>query len=308
MSLESVLQTEEHILSQGSVFLLLKHSPEVVFDDYIFHAGLIYDERAAEVLAQVYRSYIDIAVAAGLPMAVSTATWRANKDRIKASAFADRAVNEDNARFMDDLRNSYTDSGIPILVKGDIGPRGDAYKPEEALDVKSARDFHSYQVERLASQNIDCLTASTLPAVSEATGIALAMAGTGKPYALSFVVGRDGRVLDGTMLGDAMKQIDDTVGDDSARYAVNCVHPSVLHLALDQNPEAEGRILSFSGNTSDLNPEELDALETLETQEPRSFALVNQKLLKAHHIPILGACCGSGPEHIKEMAGFLAQR
>ena len=305
MSFESILQTEKHILSQGSVYLLLSHSSDVVFDDHIFHAGLIYDEHASEILAQVFRSYIDIAVASDLSIAIGTATWRANEERIKASFFSDHAVNEDNVKFMDNLRNSYVDSGISIMIIGDIGPRGDAYKPEEALDSKSAQDFHTYQIERLASQNIDYLQASTLPAISEATGIALAMSKTGKPYALSFVVGRDGRLLDGTLLSDAMRQIDDAVGDNSARYAINCVHPSVLHLALDQNPEVEGRILSFCGNTSDLNPEELDALEELETQEPHSFALVNKKLLEAHDIPILGACCGSGPEHIQEIASFL---
>ena len=305
MRFESLLQTEKHLLSQGSVYELLRRSPEVVFDPQIFHAGLIYDKGAAQVLARVFRSYIETAVASNLSIVIGTTTWRANAERIKASAFAGREVNEDNVKFLNDIRNSYEDTGISVLLYGEIGPRGDAYKPDEALDTKSAQTFHLEQIERLASGEIDYLQASTLPAISEATGIALAMSKTGIPYALSFVVGRNGRLLDGTMLSDAMRQIDDAVGDNSARYAINCVHPSALHLALDQNPEVEGRIISFCGNTSDLNPEELDGLEEIETQDPRDFALVNKKLLEAHDIPIIGACCGSGPEHIREIANFL---
>ena len=153
MNFETMLQTERHILSSGSVYELLRRSPEVVFDDHIFHAGLIYDAHFADVLAGVFRAYIDKAVASGLSISVGTATWRASEERIRASAFSDRAVNEDNVRFLNDIRDSYADAAVSILILGDIGPRGDAYNPDEALDTNSALSFHSYQIERLASGN-----------------------------------------------------------------------------------------------------------------------------------------------------------
>ena len=302
MTFESLLQTDSHILCQGSMYELLRRSPEVVFDEHIFHGGLIYHEDYSKVLELAYRAYIDIAVDFELPMVVGAPTWRANKERIKASAFADRAVNEDNVKFMNELRDSYSNTGISILIVGDIGPRGDAYSPEEALNIKSAQNFHAYQIERLASSDIDFFQACTLPAISEAIGIALAMVKTGIPYALSFVLNRSGCLLDGTKLSEAIHRIDDAVGDGSARYAINCAHPSIVHQALDQNPEAEGRIISFCGNTSDLSPDELDGLEELQTQDPAIFANVNKILVDAHKIPIIGACCGSGPDHIREIA------
>lgn len=308
MGFESLLQSGKHILSQGSVYELLRRSPEVVFDEHIFHAGLIYNEQHAAVLERVYRSYIDTAVAAGLPIVAGTATWRANAERIQASAFRGRAVNEDNVRFLQAIRDSYVDAGIPILIEGDIGPRGDAYKPEEALDTESARAFHADQIEALAASEVDYLQASTLPALSEAIGIALAMAETRLPYAISFVVEKSGGLLDGTRLCDAIASIDDAVGDNSARYAVNCVHPAILRQALEQNPGIEGRIISFCGNTSDLSTQELDGIEELQTQEPAKFALANQKLLQAHDIQIVGGCCGSGPDHIRKIAQLLGER
>ena len=224
MDFVSLLQTEKYILSHGSVYELLRRSAEVEFDEYIAHAGLIYDEHSAKVLDQVIRSYIDVAVASKLSIVIGTATWRASEERIRASAFPDRAVNEDNVQFLNKIRDSYDDAGISIHIKGDVGPKGDAYKPEQALDTKQAQSFHSYQIETLAACNIDYLQASTLPALSEAMGIALVMAKTGFPYIISFVVDRSGCLLDGTKLSDAIFRIDDAVGDNSARFSINCVH------------------------------------------------------------------------------------
>ena len=308
MDFAKLLQTDKYILAQGSVYELLRRSTEVKFDEYIAHGGMIYSEQSAEVLERVVRSYIDAAVASNLSIVISTATWRANEERIRASAFPDRAVNEDNVQFLKDIRNSYSDSGISIYIKGDIGPRGDAYKPDQALDTQQAQAFHSYQIERLAACEIDYLQASTLPALSEATGIALAMAKTTLPYVISFVVDKSGRLLDGTKLSEAIFQIDDAVGDHSALFSVNCVHPTILLQALDTNPEIEGRIISFSGNTSDKTPKELDGLKELITQEPMEFALANEQLLDAHNIKIVGACCGSDADHIREISVMLNNR
>ena len=87
MSFESLFNTEMHILSMGSVFELLRRSPEVVLDEHIFHAGLIYDEDHSKILERVYRSYIETAVNTGFSVAIGTATWRANEERIRASSF-----------------------------------------------------------------------------------------------------------------------------------------------------------------------------------------------------------------------------
>jgi len=305
MSFESLLKTEKHILSQGSVFELLRRSPEVMFDEHIFHAGLIYDEHFSKVLEQVYRSYIDTAVDSGLAIAVSTATWRASEERIRASEFSGRAVNEDNVQFLKDIRASYSRFGISILIEGDIGPRGDAHKPEEALDAETAYSYHSHQIKALASSGVDYLQASTFPALSEGLGVALVMAETGLPYAISFVVDGSGCLLDGTKLADAVARIDDEVGTNSARFAINCVHPRILHQALDKNPGIEGRIMSFHGNTSDLSAAELDGSDELITEEPDAFALAYKELLSDHDIKIIGGCCGSNPDHIRAIAKVL---
>jgi homocysteine S-methyltransferase len=244
-------------------------------------------------------------VNSGFSVAIGTATWRANAERIRASSFSNCAVNEDNVQFLKDIRTSYSNSDISIFINGDIGPKGDAYKPEQALDMDAARSFHSPQIKALANSGVDYLQASTFPALSEGMGVALAMAETGLPYAISFVVDKSGCLLDGTKLIEAITRIDDRVGANSAQFAINCVHPRILHQALDKNPGIEGRIISFHGNTSDLSAAEIDGSEELITEEPDTFALAYKELLSDHDIKIIGACCGSNPDHIRAIAKIL---
>ena len=112
-------------------------------------------------------------------------------------------MNGDNFRFLDALRNSYGEYAQKVAVCGLLSCRGDAYKPADALAAAEAREFHLWQATMLAEAGVDFLLAATLPALSEATGLASALAATGKPYIVSFVVRPEGAMLDGTPLKDA---------------------------------------------------------------------------------------------------------
>lgn len=87
-----------------------------------------------------------------------------------------------------------------LLTDGGIGPGGDAYRPEEGASAPAAREYHSPQVEALTAAGVDFLFAPTFPDVEEATGAAMAMAASGLPHVVSFVLRTDGRVMDGHSL------------------------------------------------------------------------------------------------------------
>jgi homocysteine S-methyltransferase len=258
------------------------------------------------ILEQVHREYLDVGQRYHLPMLALTDTWRANQERIRQSRLHAYKVNQDNARFIAGLRDSYGPTASPIFIGGQIGPRGDAYTPEEALPPAEAEHFHAPQLEALAEAQVDFLYAATLPALSEAQGIATAMAKLGLPYMLSFVIRRDGTLLDGTPLARAIETLDDTLPKSPTGYAVNCVHPTVFSdglAALEKHgPALTKRILSFQANTSAKDPKELDGLGELETEKPEILA---ELMLRAHrqfHIPFLGGCCGTDTSHIECLA------
>ena len=188
---------------------------------------------------------------------------------------------------------------------GNIGPRGDAYKPGEALDAERAERFHTPQLEALAQGGVEFLYASTLPALSEARGIAAAMSKIGLPYWLSFVIRPDGTLLDGTPLEQAIATLDDSVNPPHG-YAVNCVHPNVFQAGLmalsRRSPDAAKRLHSFQANTSQKSPEELNDLTELDTEEPNTLA---ELMLRSHRqfgTTFMGGCCGTDGRHIESLA------
>jgi homocysteine S-methyltransferase len=296
------IRAADLILGEGSLYERLRRDPAVEFDPELAHATLIYDDAARGVLERTHREYLAIGQAHRLPMLTATDTWRANRERHERSRFRDHLVNQDNIRFLQAIRASYGRDAAPILIGGSFGPRGDAYQPGEALTRHDSAAFHSSQIEALSEAAPDYLIANTLPAVSEARGMADACAATGVPYLLSFVVRRDGTVLDGTPLGDAIALIDDTARVPPAGFGVNCVHPTVLARALAVTGPAAVRVVYFQANASALTPEELVGRAELVGDGPAELADAVRDVRDHFGIRALGGCCGTGTEHIDAIA------
>ncbi len=307
------LANEPVLLTEGSMYERLRRLPGVQFDAALAQAAMVFDPPSRQALEQAHREYLDIGRAHGLPMVALTDTWRANRERIEQSRFAGEDVNGACVRMLCELRDEIASATVPVFVGGMLGPKGDAYTPEEALSTDAAESFHSYQVERLAGTEVDFLKASTLPSVPEATGLAQAMSRAPFPYFLSFVIRSDGTVLDGTPLNEAFDRIDQAVATPPAAYYVNCVHPSVLFSALEtlridsKYSDFLDRLVGFHANTSARSPEELAALAEIETEDPRRYAAMMREVHERYGLKILGGCCGSGPEHIEHLARELRE-
>jgi hypothetical protein len=78
---------DNFLLGEGSLYERLRRDPAVTFDRQLAHGGLLYDDAAADVLEAVHRAYLDIGQSHRIPMIASTATWKANGERIASSSF-----------------------------------------------------------------------------------------------------------------------------------------------------------------------------------------------------------------------------
>ena len=292
---------EPVVLGEGAVVERLRRDPRVRLDDAVAHAAFLYDSVGAAALGAIYLEYFEIARASGLPMVASTPTWRANPERLAAAGLADRDVNGDGVRF---VRQLAAGSGARVLLGALMGCRGDAYLPEQALSEQEAARFHAVQARALAAAGPDFLLAETLPAASEACGMARAMAATGLPYVLSFVITSKGALLDGTPMAEVMAAIDGSVKPAPEAYFVNCVHASVLASALGRaRPE---RLIGFNANTSRKPPAEREGLAELDSEEPETFAAAMADLYRRFGLRVLGGCCGTDARHIGALAARLA--
>ncbi len=300
------VQTAPLILTEGALIERLRRDPAVTLDPHVLHAGFIYEERGRQALRRLYRQYLDIGAAFDLPMLVCTPTWRANPIRLRRAGLADRDVNGDALRFVASIRGEYGAHAKSVLIGGLVGCAGDAYKPEEGLSVDEAAEFHGAQTKALAAVGADFLLAATLPNVAEAQGIAMAMAKCRVPYVLSFVLGRDRTLLDGTPLEVAVAAIDAAVSPRPLFYMVNCVHPTVFETALEfassRSRKVSDRVIGLQANASAKSPEELEGLRYVDAEPPEVLADAMLRVHRRFGTKILGGCCGTDDCHIEWIA------
>lgn len=298
------------ILGEGAVIERLRRDNVLELDPYLVNAAFIYSEQPRLALEAICRQYIEIGRKYGLPILVSTPTWRASRERIAAAGFEGVDVNGDNARFLKTLCSSYGDYGAKMVVCGLLSCRGNAYAPDEALGIDEALNFHSWQAVRLAEADVDVILASTLPSLSEATGLALALASTAIPYLISFVVRPEGTLLDGTPLHVAIAAIDAAVTPQPFAYMINCTHASFARAALahpaNSSDLVRQRVVGLLANTAALSPEELDGSSHLVEEDPTTFGEIVAALHRDPGLKILGGCCGTDERHIDALAARLA--
>lgn len=307
---QELLATSPAILGEGAVIERLRRSPGIQLDDHVVNSALIYTESGRAALESIYRQYLEIGQRYRLPLLLSTPTWRAGKERIAAAGLAGRDLNGDNTRFLGELRDSYGDYARQVAICGLMSCRGDAYKPDEAMSTDAAADFHAWQAAALAAAGVDFLLAATLPALSEALGLAHAQAATGLPYVISFVARPAGTLLDGTPLKAAIAAIDADVTPRPLAYLINCTHASIFRSALlhehNSSPLVRTRVIGLLANTAALSPEELDASPQLVEEAPESFGRSVAALHEELGMKLLGGCCGSDQRHIECLARQLA--
>jgi homocysteine S-methyltransferase len=187
-------------------------------------------------------------------------------------------------------------------VSGCLGPRGDGYRPDTTMPAHEARRQHAAQVEAFAGAGADVALAATLTHVGEAAGIALAASDAGLPVVLSFTVETDGRLPDGTPLGQAIQAVDDATDGYADRFMVNCAHPDHVYPGLDPGEPWVQRIGALRGNASRMSHAELDEAEELDAGDPDDFAASHLRLRDAlPQVEVLGGCCGTDARHIRSL-------
>lgn len=179
-----------------------------------------------------------------------------------------------------------------------IGCKNDCYQPQEALSAIQAEQFHRWQIEQLKQGGVDFVIAETLPNIEEAVGIARAIESSGLPYFISFVISRDGCLLDGTNLDTAIKLIDENTQQQPLGFMVNCAYPSFL-CAASQPPGVFKRLIGYLANASSKDHCDLDGAPELLGESVSDWGDKMMELNSTYGVKILGGCCGTGGEHLR---------
>ncbi len=282
---------------EAAVVEKLRRDNRVELHPRLANATLLHDEFGRHELENVYQGYIDISQDARLPLLICTPTWRANQERVYECDVS-HELNSEAVQFMSTLRRKQGPIKSDIKIGGLIGCKNDCYRPEEGLSTEESEEFHSWQIDQLAGAGADFLIAETLPNVHEAIGIAKAMAATGVPYIISFVINREGCVLDGTPLLEAVSVLDEVGWEQPIGFMVNCAHPSFLNAA-KQPRQLFSRLIGYQANASALDHVDLDGHIQVQVGDMCKWADEMLTLNRKYGVKILGGCCGTGVDHLK---------
>jgi len=292
------------ILMEAAITEPLRRMDDITLHPTLTVSPLIYDDHGRSALEKLYYGCLEVARVAGLPFIMLTPTWRASVARVE-DADVPATINGDATQFMLGIRHRYGGDKDMIKIGGLIGCRNDAYRPEEGLAPEAAERFHAWQIDQLAQAGVDFLIAETLPAVPEAVGIARAMEKTGRPYVISFVIDRNGHVLDGTDLPTAVRIIDAATVRQPLGFMVNCSYPTFLQA--EAQPRALfKRLIGYQANASSLDHDALDNAHKMHGEDVAAWGRAMLDLNRRHGIRVLGGCCGTGPAHLQYIAAHYA--
>ena len=310
MSFETIVRESKIILTEGALVERLKAEFNLELDDSINHAGLIYSK--PEILELLYRQYIDIGKKYKLPIMIMTPTRKVNFESLNESHFRNKDIISDSCSYLNEIKESYNAYSENIMIGGLLGCKGDAYSGETKLDIEGSYTFHRQQAVQFQKEKIDFLFAGIMPEIKEAIGMAKALAETNIPYIISFMIRKDGCLIDGTILSEAIKMIDEQVSPKPICYMTNCVHPTNLIEALnaDKNKGSD-QLKRFSGiqaNASILSPEELNNSNKLQQGDFNTMIEEMIFLQKHFDFKILGGCCGTNDYYLEKLSAKITER
>ncbi|HMM75480.1 MAG TPA: homocysteine S-methyltransferase family protein [Gammaproteobacteria bacterium] len=281
----------------------------------VFHDGLALPDFAAftlldtkdgtERLRRYYRRCLAHATSIGCGFILESPTWRANPDWGARLGYTPAGLADRNVRaiaLMAELREEFASTGLPIVISGNLGPRGDAYDPARIDAVGDYEAYHRTQIESFACTAVDLVSAGTINNVPEAIGIVRAATKAGLPVVISFTVETDGRLPTGVSLREAIETVDAATNAAPAYYMLNCAHPDHFEHVLDGEAWCR-RLRGIRANASRRSHAELDESTTLDDGDPAALGAAYAALrARLPQLTILGGCCGTDHRHLEAIA------
>ncbi|RZI44243.1 homocysteine S-methyltransferase [Herbaspirillum sp. HC18] len=285
----------------------------------IFHEGidlpcfaafdLLKDAAGTEVLERYYARYAGIARRHKVGLVLEAPTWRANPDwgrKLGYDSLALANANRKSIALLQRIRAEHETPATPIVISGNLGPRGDGYRADTRMTAEEAEAYHREQIETFARTDADMIAAFTINYIEEAIGIIAAAKAFSMPVAISFTLETDGRLPSGNSLRSAIESIDAETGGYAVYYMINCAHPTHFENALHEDGAWRRRIQGLRANASRRSHAELDEAADLDDGLPEELGAQYNALRRyLPRMTVVGGCCGTDHRHVGAICGAM---
>lgn len=302
------LQSQKLFLTEGGIETTLVYVNHI--DLPCFAAfPLLDDPKGRELLIKYYKAYINIALKHKTGIVMEAQTWRASSAWAQKLGLTTQQVMDFNRKAVEallEVKREMQTNTTPIVISGNIGPLGDAYK-DSTVDRQLARNVYLEQVKALAEAGVDMIFLSTITNVDEGIAAAEAARQFHLPIAISFTIEKDGRLLSGIGLEEAMREVDHATNSYPVYFGINCVHPThILAVVKTMSEPVRKRIGMIRANASAKSHDELDNSSTLDRGDIPVYAADFYSLSRLlPNLKVAGGCCGTDEEHVEAIAEQL---
>jgi homocysteine S-methyltransferase len=246
-----------------------------------------------ERVASVHADY----VAAGADV-VETNTFGANRIKLGAFGLADKLaeINRQGVRL---ARAAARDRAY---VAGAIGPLGIRIEPWGKTGVDEAREYFQEQAQALADGGVDLFILETFRDLNEiGAAIDAVRRVSDLPIVAQMTTEENGDTLDGTppeLFAPELQRRGATI------VGVNCaVGPAPMLETIERMETVTGLPLSAQPNAG--KPRDVEG-RNIYLCSPEYMASYARRFVQ-HNVRLVGGCCGTTPEHIRQMKAAVFQ-
>ena len=228
---------------------------------------------------------------------LETNTFGGNRMRLQSYGEEGRVEEINRAA----ARLAREEAGEELFVGGSMGPLGVRLEPYGPTSEAEARDIFRQQAKLLAEGGVDLLVLETFSDLSELRQAVEACRSTDLPVLAQMTIQPDGR----TSYGVEPEQIAAAMEDAGAdAVGLNCsVGPAGMLEAVERMAESTRLPISAIPNAG--MPQEVEGRK-MYMASPEYMATYARRLVEAG-ARMVGGCCGTGPDHVREMARQLEE-
>lgn len=252
-----------------------------------------------DVIRRIQRAYLE----AGSQILL-TNTFGGNRARLRLSGHGDR-VDELNRTAAILLRAEVDAAGGTALVAGDIGPSGEIVEPLGTLAYAEAVEIFREQAASLVAGGVDLIWIETMSDLSEIRAAIEGVRQAAPGIALVATMTFDTRGH--TMMGVTPEQAVEALAAWGAdAIGGNCGNgPDELIPVIAKMHAAAPDVILVAKSNAGM-PELVD-MRAVYRADPDTMAAQVMAMCEAG-ATVVGGCCGSTPDHVRAIAGAVAER